>query len=160
MSSVDECSPRNPGRGGPSRFGPAAVIREAPPSGDAHLLSFFIDGAGHLIEERRAAPRCRPVVHRAWLGWWARPGDFGSVPARLEDISQGGARLVTAKPPTEQQLVWLCLGIPDPTECVQAKVLAVTPGADGDFVVRLAFAGPCPQSLYRMAIYGLDRNRG
>jgi hypothetical protein len=144
MSSADECSPRNPGRGGPSRFGPAAVIREAPPSGDAHLLSFFIDGAGQVIEERRAAPRCRPVVHRAWLGWWTRPGEFGSVPARLEDISQGGARLVTAKPPTEQQRV-------------QAKVVAVTPGPDSEFIVRLAFAGPCPQSLYRTAIFGLDR---
>ena len=68
-------------------------------------------------------------MHRAWLGWWTSPGEFGSVAARLEDISLGGAKVVTANPPAPQQLVWLCLGIPDPTECVQAKVLERHPQA-------------------------------
>ncbi len=158
MSSADERNPRMPSRRNPSRFGPAAVIREGSTSEDAHLLSFFVNEDGLLVEERRTSPRYRAKVHRAWLGWWTSPGEFGSVAARLEDISLGGARVVTANPPAAQQLVWLCLGIPDPTECVQAKVLEIIPTPNGDFIVRLAFGTPCPQNLYQTAIYGLERS--
>jgi hypothetical protein len=157
MSSTDERNPRMKSRRHQSHFGPAAVIREGSSSGDAHLLSHFVNGAGERALERRSSPRYRAVVHRAWLGWWTSPGEFGSVAARLEDISLGGARVVTANPPATQELVWLCLGIPDPTECVQAKVLEVIPTPDGDFVVRLAFGAPCPQELYQTAVYGLQR---
>ena len=157
MSSADERNPRIPGRRKPSHFGPSAVIREGPPSEEVHLLSYFGGDGIPVAEERRKSPRYRPVVHRAWLGWWTSPGDFGCVAARLEDISLGGARVVTANPPAAQQLVWLCLGIPDPTECVQAKVLEVRPGTAGDYIVRLAFGAPCPQNLYQTAIYGLAR---
>jgi PilZ domain len=122
------------------------------------VLAFFVDDAGQLVEDRRSSPRFRAVVQRAWLGWWTSPGEFGSVAARLDDISLGGARVATANPPAAQQLVWLCLGIPDPTECVQAKVLEVSPGSGGEFIVRLAFGAPCPQNLYQTAVYGFERN--
>ena len=159
MSTTDERNPRMRSRRNPSHFGPAAVIREGSSSGGLHLLSYFVDSAGQRVEERRSSPRYPALVHRAWLGWWTKPGEFGSVAAQLEDISLGGAKVVTANPPAIQQLVWLCLGIPDPTECAQAKVLAVTAAPDGDFIVRLAFGAPCPQELYQTAIYGLERNR-
>jgi hypothetical protein len=160
MSSADERSPRMTRRRDSSRFGPSAVIREGPSSGDADLLSFFVDGEGQVVQDRRCSTRHAAVVHRAWLGWWTRPGEFGSVAAYLEDISLGGAKLlVTATPPAPQQLIWLCVGAPDPIECVQAKVLAVTPRPEGDCIVRVAFGAPCPQNLYQTAIYGLDRNR-
>jgi hypothetical protein len=155
MSNGDECNPPKPGPSGPSRFGPSAIIREGPPSEDPHLLTFFVTGAENLVRERRKTTRFAAVEQRTWLGWWRSRLEFTTVAARLQDISQGGARLVMADPPPAQQIVWLCLGIPDPTECVQAKVLAVTGTPEGDFVVRLAFGTPCPQNLYRVAIEGL-----
>ena len=155
MSSADESNPRKPGRGDRSRFGPSAVVREGPPSGDAHQLSFFVDGDGLVVEDRRSSPRYQAVEHRAWLGWWIRPGEFGSVAAHLEDISLGGAKLVTANPPAAQQLVWLCVGIPDPTECVQAKVLQVRPRYRRRLHRPARVRIPCPQNLYQTAIYGI-----
>jgi hypothetical protein len=111
------------------------------------------------VAERRRSTRFPAVERRAWLGWWTRPRRFETVAARLDDISQGGARLVMADPPAFPQIVWLCVGIPDPTECVQAKVLEVKPAPDGDSVIRLAFGIPCPHNLYRVAISGLARRR-
>jgi hypothetical protein len=157
MSSADQRNPRVPGRRDPSRFGPSAIVREGPPAGDAHLLSLFVNEAGQTVEERRSSPRHKAVLHRAWLGWWTSPGQFGSVAAHLVDISLGGAKVVTANPPPAAQLVWLCLGIPDPAECVQAKVLEVIPKNDREFIVRLAFGSPCSENLYQTAIYGFER---
>jgi hypothetical protein len=157
MSSAEKPNPRMPRRRDPSHFSPSAIIREGPPTGDARLLSFFVDRDGHIVEEPRSSPRFRALVQRAWLGWWSTPSEFGRVAACLEDISLGGARLVTANPPAVQQLVWLCLGNPDPIDCVQAKILAVTPNPAGGHTVRLAFGIPCPQKLYQTAIYGFER---
>jgi hypothetical protein len=136
------------------------VIREGPPSQDTHLLSLFRSDAETVAVERRQSPRYPALACRAWLGWWTAPCEFGTVPAHLEDIGPGGAKLIAAKPPLAQQIVWFCLGVPDPTECVQAKVVAVTPISEvpeGDFIVRIAFGIPCPQNLYQVAIYGVWR---
>jgi hypothetical protein len=122
------------------------------------LLPLFVDRTGVPLDERRRTPRYPAEVHRAWLGWWTGPGTFHTVAAHLDDISLGGARLLIAAPPAAGQILWLCLGIPDPSECVQAKVVAVSPGPDGDSIVRLAFGAPCPRNLYQTAIYGLCRS--
>lgn len=164
MSNVRESVPPQPAHGPrpASRFGPAAVIREGPASGDVQLLSLFAGGDGASRLDRRQSPRVTAVERRAWLGWWANPGEFATAAASLDNISQGGARLFMAGPPPPGQIVWLCLGLPDPTECVQAKILAVTPNPDGDGhpTVRLAFGAPCPLNLYRVAVHGLaDRVR-
>jgi hypothetical protein len=159
MSTADERNPQWPGPRSPSRFGPTAIIREAPPSEDTHLLSLFAEQAEVAVAERRESSRFRAVEQRAWLGWWAGPRRFATVDARLDNISQGGARIVMADPPPVQQIVWLCMGIPDPTECVQAKVLEVKPTPEGDSVIRLAFGIPCPHNLYQVAIYGLAGRR-
>ena len=143
----------------PGRFGPTAVVREGPLSEDAHLLPLFAERGDVPINERRASPRFPAVERRAWLGWWSAPEQFARFAARLDDISLGGAKLVTADPPPLGQVVWLCLGTPDPTECVQAKVLQVLPTPDGTSIVRLAFGTPCPQNLYRVAIYGLEKGK-
>jgi hypothetical protein len=156
MSSPDERDSPIRGPKKPPRFGPNAVIREGPASEDAHVLDLFGSGPHPATEERRRSPRHAAVIHRAWLGWWVGPGEFRCVAACLQDISLGGARLATSDPPASHQFVWLCLGTPDPTECVQAKVLAVAQRPEGDFVVRLAFGTPCPHNLYQTAIYGLS----
>jgi hypothetical protein len=125
-----------------------------------HLLPLFQNGVEVAVQERRQSPRYPAVEHCAWLGWWTAPGEFGTVPVHLEDISLGGAKLIATKPPQPQQIVWFCLGVPDPAECVQGKVVAVTPVSDvsaGDFIVRIAFGTPCPENLYRAAIYGAGR---
>jgi len=109
--------------------------------------------------ERRQSPRYRALEQRAWLGWWVGPHQFITMAARLEDISQGGAKLVAADPPPAQHIVWLCLGTPEPTECVRSKVVATTRRPEGDCIVRLAFGTPCPQNLYQIAISGLTPER-
>jgi hypothetical protein len=157
MPTADERDPGHSGAKTPSRFGPAAVVREGPPSQDTHLLCLFGNDTQTVVEERRRFPRFPVVEHRAWLGWWTAPDEFGTVPVHLEDISMGGAKLFAAKPPLPQQIVWFCLGVPDPAECVQAKVVAVTPCPEGDFIVRIAFGVPCPQNLYQTAIFGVGR---
>src|SRR3954454_14095464 len=143
----------------PSGFGPAAIIREGLPSQDIHLLALFVaeavcdydDDLEEEVEraqsppfvERRRSPRFRAVEQCVLLGWWSTEGRFTRIAARLENISKGGAKLVTTDPARVQvdQLVWLCLGQPTPTECVQAKVLAVTPpsspSSEGASIVRL-----------------------
>jgi hypothetical protein len=157
MPTADERDPALSGAKTPSRFGPAAVVREGPPSQDTHLLSRFGSGTGTVALERRRSPRFLTVEHRAWLGWWTAPDEFGTVPVHLEDISMGGAKLFAATPPEPQQIVWFCLGVPDPAECVQAKVVAVTPRPEGDSIVRIAFGIPCPLNLYQTAIYDVGR---
>jgi hypothetical protein len=154
MPTADEHDPARAGAKARSRFGPAAVIREGPPSQDTHLLSRFENGVEKVPLERRSSPRYPAVEHRAWLGWWTAPNQFGTVPVHLQDISLSGARLLAVEPPLPHQFVWFCLGVPEPAECVQAKVVAVTPRSEGDFVVRIAFGTPCPQNLYQIAIYG------
>jgi hypothetical protein len=47
--------------------------------------------------------------------------------------------------------------VPDPAECVQAKVVAVSLRSERDFIVRIAFGTPCPQNLYQIAIHGAGR---
>jgi hypothetical protein len=161
----------------PSGFGPAAIVREGLPSQDVHLLALFVaeavcdcdleeDGEpaqsqSRPFVERRQSPRFRAVEQSVWLGWWSTEGRFTKMAARLENISKGGAKLITPDPAAVQvdQLVWLCLGRPTPTECVQAKVLAVTPSSppssEGASIVRLAFGSPCPEGFYQAVIYGL-----
>jgi hypothetical protein len=160
MSHADPRNPAQPGPKGSNRFGPSAIVREGPPSEDVHLLRLFAQQAELPVVERRQSPRFPAVEQRAWLGWWATSRRFTTVAARLVDISQGGAKLVLAGPPCAvQQIVWLCLGIPGPTECVQAKLLSVTPTSRRESVIRLAFGTPCPHNLYRVAVAGLPARR-
>lgn len=130
----------------PKRFGPYAIVREGPETEDGHLLGQFA--------ERRREPRYPALEHHVWVGWWLDPGRFHSVPAHLDNISQGGARVLLADPPEKDRIVWLCLGEPDPLECVRAKVLDVAPGRSGEAVIRLAFGTPCPANFYRIAVLG------
>jgi hypothetical protein len=163
MPVTDARNLLGPGSRPSSRFGPAAIVRESPASEDTHLLAQFAaaaaSGGGHVPERRRWV-RVPAVEHRAWLGWWVAPSQFTTEAARLEDISHGGARLLTADPPAPGLIVWLCLGTPEPTECVQAKVVAVSAGPEGQSIVRLAFGTPCPENLYRVAVHGLAALKG
>src|SRR3954454_14008739 len=79
----DRHSPR-PDSGDPARFGPCAIVREAPPSGDAHLLSLFVGAEGTPMVDRRRSPRVQAVERRAWLGWWSTPAQFTTHAARLD----------------------------------------------------------------------------
>jgi hypothetical protein len=159
MSTSNERNPSRPGPRSPARFGPNAIIREAPASEDGHLLPLFSQQTGSAVAERRQSTRFRAAERHAWIGWWACSERFETVAAHLDNISQGGAKLVLAKPPPVQQIVWLCVGVPDPAECVQAKVLEVRPEPGGDSAIRLAFGLPCPHNLYRVAISGLAAAR-
>jgi hypothetical protein len=144
------------------RFGPYAIVREGPLSEGREVIGLFPmelsqtnDRTHPFGVERRRWPRMVAREHRLWVGWWIAPNQFHTVGSFLDNISQGGARVLIVDPPPMDQLVWLCLGNPTPAECVSAKVLEVIPLFSGDFAIRLAFGTPCPDNFYRIAIQGI-----
>jgi hypothetical protein len=147
----------------PKRFGPYAIVREGPISEGRDVIGLFPSEPPHAIDsslptgiERRRSARIVAREHRLWVGWWVGPNQFHTVGSFLDNISQGGARVLIVDPPPKDQLIWLCLGNPTPAECVSAKVLEVIPLFSGDFAIRVAFGSPCPSNFYRIAIQGVD----
>jgi hypothetical protein len=111
------------------------------------------------MNNRRTAPRYFALENRVWIGWWANTAEFQTIAAHVDDISVGGAKLVTTVPPSEGQDVWVRLGNPLSFECVRANVLEVDTLEDGVFGVRLAFAAPCPVRFLQTAVNGLSQPR-
>lgn len=104
--------------------------------------------------DRRATPRYGAVEYRVWMGWWANSHDFRAIAAQLDNISLGGARLITPVPPAADQDIWMRLGTVPQSDCIRASVLDVTIREDGDYVVRLVFDDPCPQSFFYTVVTG------
>ena len=90
-----------------------------------------------------------------WLGWWRGEGDFFAINARLVNISRGGALITAIDPPPQRHKVWICLGSPDPADCIEATVRQVTTVRRRQCAVRLTFARPCPQAFFEAAVCGL-----
>lgn len=107
--------------------------------------------------ERRATPRFAAQDYRTWLGWWTGPS-FQVAAVRLLDVSRGGAAgVVVGTPPSPGQSVWLRLH-EDPTlSGVKGTVVQVQGAEDQQdgHVVRLRFAGLCPEDFYQAALRGL-----
>jgi hypothetical protein len=141
----------------PKRFSPYAIIREGPVTEGGDVLALFqkeISGAVAVPAgvERRRSPRFPAREYRLWVGWWIGPSAFHTAASYLENISQGGTRVRMLNPPPQDQLVWLCLGDPNPAECVRAKVLEVVLLPSVEYAVRVAFGTRCPDNFYRIAV--------
>jgi hypothetical protein len=110
---------------------------------------------GSPTRDRRFMPRHEPAEFALWLGWWRGDAEFFANNARLINISRGGALLTAIDPPPQRHKVWICLGSPDPTNCVEATVLGVTTVRRRQCAVRVSFARPCPQDFFEAAVCGI-----
>ncbi|ODT99359.1 MAG: hypothetical protein ABS79_04600 [Planctomycetes bacterium SCN 63-9] len=106
------------------------------------------------MKNRRRTPRLHATEFRVWLGLWVSPDRFEAQAARIENISLGGARIVSLSPLNRSQSVWLRMGTPACMECVGATVLEVEKLPEGDYAVRLEFDAPCPRHLILTATEG------
>jgi PilZ domain len=92
--------------------------------------------------ERRRTKRIPAGDNRARLEWADGP-DFLDTPARLVDISQGGAGFVAERTPPDGRPVWLRLESPRLTGWVSARVARL----DGPTVGGLSFESYCPHDM-------------
>jgi hypothetical protein len=111
-------------------------------------------GGPHISLERRLHRRRPAVDYRVWVGGWIPKGTFTTIAARLDDISRGGARVVSTLPFAEGDDVWLRPASPAFTGCVRAQVLQCSPTADGQHVARLRFRDDCPDLFFQVITGG------
>jgi hypothetical protein len=105
--------------------------------------------AEYRSSTRHAARTC--VV---WLGWWQGEQEFFALTARLVNVSRGGALVLVRQAPPEHHPIWICLGTPEPDECLASKVLEVRTTRRGECALRLAFRDPCPSRFLEAAVCG------
>ena len=92
--------------------------------------------------ERRRTKRRTTRDNQARLEWSVGL-DFRDTPARLTDISQGGASFIAEDPPPENTAVWVRLEAPRLTGWVSARVVRLGKSLEGG----LAFSGYCPHDF-------------
>lgn len=105
------------------------------------------------VHDRRRATRYPAVVDAARVGWWEGK-HFRTAPARIEDISTGGAAISIGPDSLSAPVLWVCLAGPTPNEWVQAHLTGVTTAEDGSRTVRLAFPLSCPYELFKRVAWG------
>lgn len=141
-------------------LGERAYRIDSPPSGAEErgaeaggLLDLFRAWIRRTPQDRRTMPRHPVRDLHVWLGWRRGEEAFFATPARMVNISRGGALIAVADPlPAEGESVWLCLGEPDPNDCLQATVLEVAVVRGGESAVRLHFSAPCPHAFFEAAV--------
>ncbi|WP_406695703.1 PilZ domain-containing protein [Singulisphaera sp. Ch08] len=116
------------------------------------LLDLFRAWIAQTTQDRRVMPRHKTRPCEVWLGWKQGEDTFFANSARMVDISRGGAQLLVVAPPREASKVWICLGEPDPGECLEATVLEVRRARQNVSTVRLAFSEPCPHHFFEAAV--------
>jgi hypothetical protein len=128
---------------------------------DDGLIDRFRRWFGARPCESRRAARHAARTDVVWLGWWRGEGnaEFFALTARLANISRGGALVVLRHPPPEPHPVWICLGTPEPDECLAASSLEVRRARRRECSVRLAFRSPCPSRFLEAAICGRASRR-
>ncbi len=95
--------------------------------------------------ERRKHPRFKVNGGRVWTGRWSSPSVFETSASLVNDLSLGGARVLTSSPPVVGEYLWIRPARPDKLQTVRAKVLEVQMVNQGEYRVRLEFDTPCPE---------------
>jgi hypothetical protein len=95
------------------------------------------------------------VEDHVWTGWWTDSEEFVTTACEVDNISQGGARIMMAIPPEENEQLWIRLAQPGSTKCLQATVLEIEPIAVASYWVRLEFAAPCPKAFFEAVVRGM-----
>jgi hypothetical protein len=118
------------------------------------ILDVFRRWIAATPRECRRATRHAARTYVVWLGWWKRDEEFFALTARLGNISRGGALVFLRHPPPEDHPVWICLGTPEPDECLAATTLEVRRARRGECSIRLSFREPCPSRFLEAAVCG------
>jgi hypothetical protein len=115
--------------------------------------------AGAPRSDRRLSPRYLAVKNRAIVAWRTETENCES-PAKVLNISNGGALAVCEKRPMRDKPVWLRLGEPVATEWAEAKIVRTVklPGLlwirKPSYLIQLCFTEPCPYRLFKSATHG------
>src|SRR3954454_3259712 len=99
-----------------------------------------------VSQDRRRAPRYPAAVDLAQVGWW-EDQQFRTAPARLKDISSGGAALLVDGQDVSSSSLWMCLVGEKPTGWISANLAGAHTSEDGVQLVRLSFAESCPYDV-------------
>jgi hypothetical protein len=129
------------------------------PSATALLLDHFRRWFAAPQQEGRCAARHPARTYSIWVGWWRAEREFIALTARISNISRGGALVLVPQAPPENHGVWICLGTPEPDECLAATVLEVRTARHGECAIRLAFCEPCPSRFLEAAVCGRTSQR-
>ena len=120
------------------------------------LLGLFRLWGEQPTPERRRSPRHEAVESQVWLGWWRGAPGFVASSAVIIDLSRGGAFIFLDIKPPKDQPVWISLGMPDPVDSVEARVVSIKVSRQGQCAVRLEFLEPCPYGFFEAAVCGLS----
>ncbi len=103
--------------------------------------------------ERRRNTRYAAALEEAWIGWWEE-GRFVESPARLVNVSSGGALVEAEHAPRVRKSVWICLVAPERTGWVEGLVLDARNTPEGVRHVRIRFREVCPYAFLDLSVSG------
>src|SRR5438128_1179862 len=113
--------------------------------------------------DRRKTPRHVPVRDLPHVGWWDGPR-FRRARARLRDLSSTGVAITVdgeALEPLaakglapEERVVWVCLPGGGAGDWVRSRIVRCSRTDRGERRFGLRFEGPCPNGLFREALWG------
>ena len=95
--------------------------------------------------ERRKHPRFKVNEGRVWTGRWSSPSVFETSASLVNDLSLGGAKVLTSSAPVVGEYLWIRPARPGNFQTLRAKVLEVQMVNQGDYRVRLEFEISCPE---------------
>jgi hypothetical protein len=105
--------------------------------------------------DARNSSRYHAVRSAVFLGWWEEP-EFRSTPARLLDLSHGGAQVLVGLEPPDGATLWLCLAGTPPGEWVEVKAVDREVLRKGERRLHLKFPESCPYELFEAAVLGIE----
>ena len=104
---------------------------------------------------RRDEPRYEAVSNLLWMQWWDGEHHLGR-PARLVNVSRGGAMIVSPVLLAERQALRIFLEEDEDPIGVLSTVLGVLEGRTGTHLFRLGFLTPCPVEFFEAAALGFE----
>ena len=106
------------------------------------------------MRERRKHPRYGLADGRVWTGRWSGSRVFESSACLVDNLSLGGARLLTCSPPVVGEDLWIRSAHPGKEQSLRAEVLEVQKLGDGDYQVRLRFDTSCSEPFVLCLLLG------
>jgi hypothetical protein len=95
--------------------------------------------------ERRKHARHKINEGRVWTGRWSSPTVFETSASLVNDLSLGGARVMTSSAPVVGEYLWIRPARPGKLQTLRAKVLEVQAVNQGNYRVRLEFDTSCSE---------------
>ncbi len=114
------------------------------------ILEFLTAKAKPAGDACRSNPRRRSSI-RIELAW-AEEKEWRTIPARLRDISRGGAALFARSAPPLTRKARLRIVKEDGCPWIEAEILGVVQETPTRYRIRVQFEAPCPNLLLRLAI--------